>query len=822
MRRPVTSTQTSERHFFDRLDVDERDFATQIPQDEADFPERSNLLAKTRRTVATGWHWVRYIPSSIPLAFSREYDRGNFFLFVPVFAGSGAVVYFSLPTEPRLSAILFGLTALSGLKLLAVNRRLISLCLTIALCVIIGMLCAKFETVRLDTTMLGSGITTRLTGRIVAIARPERGGWRLTMDVIATERPQLLYKPERLIISARSLPPDAGPGTSLHGLVHLRPQSGPVRPGNYDFAFHNYYRGIGGNGFFLGKPETVSLSEPAGIADQILLMVAGMRQQLTNHIQHQIKGEPGAIAASQITGQRDGISEATNNAMRLSGLSHVLSISGFHMALVAAIVMGSLRASLAFFPEFAARYPIKKFSAFTALLACAFYLLLSGLDVAAQRSFVMLAVILIAMIADRAALSLRNVALAALVTIAIAPHEILGPSFQMSYSATAALIAFYGWWSPRRALGNSRRKRRNGLLLQLPDRIVDHINGIAMTSLVAGSASAIFAVYHFNNTAPLGLIGNALALPVISILVMPFAVLALLLMPFDMDWLPFRVMERGIELFTIIANHVAALSPSGHLGPMPQMSLLLLSAGLIVLLFLSSWLRLCSLPLLAVGALIMLRTLPPDIVISEDGRLVGLRNGETLMINRSQGGAFILNNWQQGYGLAQIIKPAKANAQATDGMFECADKLCTAREPGGLIIAYTDKAAYRDAACSEGNIVVLAFAGRDVSCNNPGILVVTLHDLALNGAAEIRLGPVTQGPVTQGYGEAMNASRIEEALDQRLISASLTYAIGPPDRPWNTYRVHSRAARNMPERIHKPKTKASTPNNDERDAGLDQ
>ena len=214
----------------------------------------------------------------------------------------------------------------------------------------------------------------------------------------------------------------------------------------------------------------------------------------------------------------------TNSAFRLSGLSHILSISGFHMALVAATIIGSLRAIMAFFPGFSARFPVKKLSAAIALVGSAFYLLLSGSDVAAQRSFVMLAVMLLAVTVDRAAISMRNLAIAALITTAVSPHEILGPSFQMSYSATAALIAFYSWWSRRPGRRDLRKGASSHLVFALPIKAVNHIGAIAMTSVVAGTASSIFAAYHFNNTAPFGLIGNALALPVISVAVMPFAV----------------------------------------------------------------------------------------------------------------------------------------------------------------------------------------------------------------------------------------------------------------------------------------------------------
>ncbi|QND52784.1 ComEC family competence protein [Phyllobacterium sp. 628] len=821
MQRRETDTQTSERHFFLPPMADEVAIAGQTTQNEIVASAGESLAARERRLAIRARLYFRLVLLAFPRALAREYDRGSFFLFVPVFAGGGAIGYFNLPEEPKLSAMLFGLTTLTGLRFLAENRQRIKFSLTIALTIIAGMLCGKLETLRMDTVMLGSSITTRLTGRIVAISQGEKGGWRLTMDVIATERPQLRFAPERLTISARSLPPDIHIGGGVRGLVHLRPQSGPVRPGNYDFAFYNYYRGIGGNGFFLGKPESLQLADPPGITAEILITVAAMRQQLSSRIQRNIHGEPGAIAASLITGQRDGISDETNNAMRLSGLSHVLSISGFHMALVAALVIGSLRACMAFFPGFAARYPIKKFGAIIALIASAFYLLLSGLDVAAQRSFVMLAIMLLAMTVDRAALSLRNVALAALVTIAIAPHEILGPSFQMSYSATAALIAFYGWRARRKANRKGQAKRSNGFLLILPGKIMDHVTDAAMTSLVAGSASAIFAAYHFNNTAPLGLFGNGLALPVISVLVMPFAVLALLMMPFDLDWLPFQVMGEGLELVTIIANHIAALSPASNPGLMPQTSLILLSAGLVIILLLSSWLRLCSLPLFAAGLLIMARTTPPDIILSEDGRLVGVREGGNLLVNRALGGTFSLRNWQQGYSLGAVSKPVKAESNGGEGGFECAEKLCVVREPGGLIVAYTDDPAQREAACSEGDIAILAFAGANTTCSNGAVRVITRQDLALNGAAEIRFEAMRQ---MSGQGEDANsdADATRKALADRLHSAEITYAVGPPERPWNTYRIHSLASRNLPERVHKPRTDKSAPDSAGRGAPIDE
>jgi len=572
-----------------------------------------------------------------------------------------------------------------------------------------------------------------------------------------------------------------------------------MRPGNYDFAFNSYYRGVGASGFVLGKLEIAPVALDTGPVATILMAIANVRQQLTQRILHTIRGEPGDIAASLITGQRDGISDETNNAFRLSGLSHILSISGFHMALVAATIIGSLRAIMAFFPGFSARFPVKKFSATIALAGSAFYLLLSGSDVAAQRSFVMLAVMLLAVTVDRAALSMRNLAIAALVTTAISPHEILGPSFQMSYSATAALIAFYSWWSRRQGRPAFRKGASGHLLFALPIKAVNHIGAIAMTSLVAGTASSIFAAYHFNNTAPFGLIGNALALPVVSVFVMPFAVLGLLAMPFDLDWLPFTVMGRGIEVVIALAKMVASRSPSGNLGLMPQSTLLLMSIGLVMLLFLSTRLRLCGIPLLLGAALLMVRAQEPQIIVSEDGKLVALRTDDgNLSVNRTSGSAFTLNNWQQGYGINEVVKPLKAGALSKEMQFECSEKVCTAREPGGLIIAYTDEAVQTSSACQEGDIVVLAYAGGTTACEDKNILVLTKLDLALHGAAEINLeSRELIRPPSENDSPEVNLAEANASRARRLKTATINYAVGPPVRPWNAYRTYSRAARNI-------------------------
>ncbi|MGH6763138.1 MAG: ComEC/Rec2 family competence protein [Phyllobacterium sp.] len=790
--------------------VQEIKFRTQISPLPVPSDKPPAMTRQDRQLWLQRWFHNQRFRNALHRSVAEESEHGAFFLCFTALMGAGAIAYFSATAEPTLRAIILGLIVLLGLCHMARNRPTLRTAGILALALVAGMLCAKLETLRRGTAMLGSDITTRMTGRVTEVARNEQGQWRLTIDVTATERPTLRYAPDRVRLTARQLPDHVTVGTGLKGLVRLRAQSGPVRPGNYDFSFHGYFRGIGATGFFLGQPEKIEVGRANDVAGRILSGIAGLRQELTERIMSRLEGERGAIAAALITGQREAISEETNDALRLAGIYHILSISGLHMALVAATIMSTLRAATAFFPGVSARYPIKKYAAAIAIGASAFYLVLSGNDVATQRSFIMLCVMLLAVILDRAAITMRNLAIAALITIAVAPHELLGPSFQMSFSATAALIAAYGWWSLRKG-GEGEPERAPGTPGNwLTRNILRYIGGIAMTSLVAGAASTIFAAYHFNNTAPLGLLGNALALPVVSVLVMPFALIALILIPFDLDWVPFQIMGQGIGLVNLIARYVASVSPQGNIGTISPFALLALASGLIVLLLPRTWIRLLAIPLFMVGAILFWRSTSPDIAVSEDGRLVAVRAINALAINTSRPNNFTLSNWVKAYGVSDIVKPNPDLGEQDTLAFQCEEGFCLYEEGGGLMIAYTEKPENQRAACAVGDIVILAFAAKKLRCEETHRLVVTAQDLATKGALEIRF-PRTDNLISDGDSGSLpyHSSLGKNLLAERLAGTTLSFAIGNNDRPWHHHRIYSRTARGLPERSPRKSTAAA-------------
>lgn len=748
-------------------------------------------------------------------AFLFEYERGTVFLLTAIMAGAGALHYFGLAREPYWLELVIPAFLFGWLLVLLHDTLIRRVSLVLILSFIAGMAAAKWETQRYATAMVGSSVSTVLTARIVSLEQEagdngKAGRWRIVADVLATEKPHLRYAPQRLRLSARDLPALSETGSVLKGAVRLRPHGGPVRSGQYDFAFHGFFRGHGGNGFYLGTPEIIRNDsameqQSRSWAAHMEMMIGKLRAMIGGRIQQALSGEEGAVAAALISGQRAGISETTNEALRIAGLAHILSISGLHLALAAGIVMVSVRGVAGLFPRLSLYYPVKKIAALISLFSSGFYLALSGADVAAQRSFLMLAVMLCAVIMDRKALTLRNLAIAALFSILVTPHEVLGPSFQMSYSATGALIAGFAWIKLRKRQNPEKSERETGLFFTVRRWLI----GIVTTSLLAGTASGLYAAFHFNNMAPLGMLGNALALPAISVLIMPFAVIALLLMPFGLEWFPLQVMGKGIELVKWIAHFVAGISPDLIPGLLPAPVLLLWTAAMLSAMILTSHLRLISLVFLAAGFFVHMATDLPDIIISEDARLVAVRQNNILYVNRANPSAFTTDNWRKAYQITDVRVPDKTGAASSEG-FICMDALCSFDLENGQLLVYAENRDAAEIACNIGDIIILAFAG-NMRCSNvktdDGLspLIITRQQLALKGVAEIYLAANRKaGNESAAIMPAPKITQIESFVtgDQSkkvnsAAQAEVIFAVGDPQRPWHLYRLWSRAARNL-------------------------
>ena len=363
-------------------------------------------------------------------------------------------------------------------------------------------------------------------------------------------------------------------GQFIAGTARLLPPPEAAWPGGYDFARDAYYKGIGAVGSMVGQ---VRVLEPAVKPDwtlQLAAQVDAARNALTQRIASAIGGPAGGVGAALVTGKRGLIPEPTNDVLRGAGIYHIVSISGLHMVLAAGTFFWLVRALLALAPAFALLWPVKKIAAVAAMVGATIYCIFSGSDVATERSLVMTLVMFGAVLVDRPALSIRNLSIAALIVLAREPEALLGPSFQMSFGAVAAMMALVplmhlkGESGPSTVLERSLKWSGQALF------------GLLITTLVASLATAPFSAYHFQSLNPYGLVGNALALPLVSLVVMPSAVLGVLAYPFGLDRPVWQLMGAAVSQVLEVSAWVGNFSGSTLVVPALSIgALALLSLG---------------------------------------------------------------------------------------------------------------------------------------------------------------------------------------------------------------------------------------------------
>lgn len=656
-------------------------------------------------------------------------EEGRWFLWAPVALMAGVALYFALPREPFLPA----LAALALLLALA-GRRARDRPVAFVLVSFLALVAAGATLGRLRAAMVAAPVlertlvSARVTGWVEEAERRQDGRARLTVRVAAIERLAAARTPRRVLVSLRGgiEPSRFAPGAPVGFSAFLQAPPEPVAPGAYDFARASFFRGIGGVGIVHRTPEPWTGAPPAPLALRLAALIDRARWAIAARVRGGLAGEAGVLAAALITGRRDDISEPTLEALRAAGLAHILAISGLHMALVAGSLFWLVRAGLAAVPALAVRYSVKEIAAAGALAGASVYLLLSGASVATQRAYVMMTVMLVAVMLRRPAITMRNVALAALVVIVIAPEAILSASFQMSFAAATALVAAFELRARRRRDGRGREGRAWARAVRA---VVLYFGAILLTTLIASAATAPFAAYHFHRAAPFGLLGNLLAMPAVGLVVMPAGLTALIAMPFGVDPLALRVMGAGIDWVLAAARFVAGLPGAElHMAQVPHAALLLVVAGFLWLaLWRGPW-RLAGLGAFAAGLFVALLARPPDVLIDRSGATVAVRraqDGRLSLLTRSPGG-FAASRWLEADG------DARGAEEITGAAFACDEAACVAPLPdGGTFALVRDRAALEEE-CRRARILVVRFA-LVRRCVGPR-LVLDARDLEARGA----------------------------------------------------------------------------------------
>jgi competence protein ComEC len=611
---------------------------------------------------------------------AQEVAAGRLLPWLAVAYGFGIVLYFTAEREPAWWAA-SALAACGACCAVVLRRHHVAFIVALGL----SGISAGFAVATLKTALIAhpilrypaSGVT--ITG-FVELREESQHTDRMVVRVAHMDGSRIEGRPERVRLSVRRGMAPA-PGSFIEVKALLDPPLQPLAPRSYDFARDIYFQRIGASGFVRGAIKVVTPPAAAGVWYRSAAFIQGLRDDIDARIRAVVPGDPGAVASALIDGKRVAITANVYDAMFVSGIGHVLSISGYHMAVVAGVVFFIFRALFALIPGIGDRAPIKKWAAFAALAVTTFYLLLSGAEVATQRSYIMIAVVLLGVLVDRPTLTMRTLTIAVLLVLFFAPEAIVHPSFQMSFAATLALIATYA-----RGLPGVRTKSDTSLHARAALWGVNEIVGLTVASLVAGLATTPYAAYHFHRIAPYGVLANLLAMPVVSAWVMPMGILGVVLIPFGFDAECWRQMGHGIEWMDAVALWVAHLPGAfGRVTTFGTGPLLLATASLLVIGLLKTPLRWSGL-VFAVLAIMWAARMPvPDVLVADDGRTFAVRGADgRLAFHHTGGDTFATREW-----LAADADGRDVHDRSLGAGIACDPSGCIGKLADGGLVAYT-------------------------------------------------------------------------------------------------------------------------------------
>jgi competence protein ComEC len=689
------------------------------------------------------------------VARSAAEERERWVLWVPVFIAAGIAVYFGLESEPPAWIGAAGLAAAISARI-ALSRwsapAMAAACLALAF---LGFAAAQLRVALVSAPTVAREIGRANVQGCACQISLLPNGYRVYLDRLAIDGlpPEATPRRIRLRVVGGSAAEHVGDWVALTGTIG--PISAPVAPGAFDFQRDVYFERIGAVGFAFGAPQPVAPREHVGFWDSLPCRLSALRLDISERIRTVLPGDTGAIAVALITGDQGAISKPALQSMRDSGLAHLLSISGLHIGLVAAILFVTLRRLLCLLPRVALHYPIKKWGAAAALVGTLFYMLLAGAPVPTVRAYVMTSMFLLAVMLDRTAISMPPVAWAAVVVLLATPEELTGPSFQMSFAAVVALVAAYEATQTARLRwrAESGWTRRASLYLA----------GLIFTSLIATLATGPYSIYHFNRLASYGVLANMIAVPLTGLWIMPWAVLATVLMPFGAEHLALTPMGWGIDAIIAIAEQTGR--QPGAVVVLPTLPI----AGLAVVTLGGLWLclwqrpwRFAGVAVIALGAATIALTKAPDVLVADDGRLFAIADPEGRLLLSSDTDAFVADTWLRRSGM-NAVGDLPADGYGANGWLAC-DALGCIYTLHGRTIAIVQEPIALSEDCRAADIVVSLEPVR-VPCH-AGTAVIDRFDLWRNGAYAIWVGD--SGTISIRSVREMRGDR--------------PWVIGPPDR----------------------------------------
>ena len=620
---------------------------------------------------------------------------------------AGVALFFSWAADPSLAIGPVMLFLGSGLFLVGRQKRGLQFISVAVFALGLGHMAAQARTWAVAAPVLERELGPMMISGTVTQADKRPQGNRIVIEDFVLSRLSPEQTPKRLrltIPASHGLP---AVGSRIVVRVVVRPAGLPVVPDGFQFQRFLYFNSIGGTGYSLGQWHSEDANSEPDRWEVFRSWTEQVRRTVGDRIVEIVPGADGTVAAALINGEQSAIPQYLQEAYRVSGIAHLLSISGVHMSLLAGIVFFLVRRLLALTP-IAARTDTKKLAAWAGLAITGFYLLISGMSIPAVRSFLMVSVVLTAILLDRTALSLRTLALAALLLAALFPEAVFGASFQMSFLAVLSLVALYeqAWLKVRwRGVdGKFTLLRTVGL----------YVAALVVTDFVAGGATALFAAYHFNRLPTYSLFANLLAVPITGAWIMPSGLAGLMLMPLGLERLPFEIMGIGVTLIDNIARAVAAWPGSQiHVPPMSTGVMAFAALGGVFMGLWNGRLRWLGVVPVLIAVFQPMHTKPPDLIVDESARVFAVADHDgRLVFKPGRSGRFVREVWRDRFGLSQGTWPASGSEIAALGLSCDVDGCVFQRGGQRILIAFNANAIAED--CGTVDVIVSSLAVYDL------------------------------------------------------------------------------------------------------------
>lgn len=586
-------------------------------------------------------------------------NQSRWWLWYPVFFATGIGLYFSLPQEPSKWLTLGVIESLIILAIFFRHHIRVLYFLFILGLISLGFACIQLRTIYFSTKQAPvPSEKMYLQARIKYLDYNSKGNTRLTIDKLYDFDGN--FVPGTFRISLRGKNHNLSIGQCVEMVAKLLPNPKASLPGGYQFDRKSFFLGLSGSGYAESRVLPIPCPNEPTWQEKLNFWKEKQRTAIINHIKSILPPNEAAITSAIIAGEQGGINQNLINSYRDSGLAHFLSISGLHMSMITGLMFFLVRFLIALFPPLALRWNSKKIAAIFALVISFVYLQISGSAIPAQRAFIMTFIVLLGVLLDRRAISMNTIALAAILVLLFSPEALIGASFQMSFAAVIALIAFY----EKNAVSLQRffdTSANQNIILRTIKIILVYIAGILVSDLVASLATLPFSIYHFNQISAYTTLANLLAGPIIGILIMPFTLLSLLLMPFGLDYYAIKVVGFGIAVVNDITVYVSSLPSAAYrVLSMPFWGFIFIIFGGLWLCIWQGKIRRWGLLMILIGLLSMINIRKPDILINAEGDMIAvLDNSENMIILPHRGDSFTKKIWLDKTASTEINKKQK-------------------------------------------------------------------------------------------------------------------------------------------------------------------